>query len=123
MSAIFIFCFLIAAVLTLIQFIKISKIKKELLKHGYDGAKMLNTVNSSPKQFFGGIKDSMKHSMFSFEYLVISNFGKDALAFVTEGNLVQELQSLRKTHRCFNVTAAVSVIVLALILGLFLLNQ
>lgn len=119
----FLINFLVELVVVILLGFKTQKLKKIVLNNGYSSSNVSGVVLPAQEQM-ENFKDSYGHSLFSFDYHLISNFGKEILSHVNNENYKEQVTDLKKIHRTYiRLLISGIVLLLASIIVFFLISS
>lgn len=114
--------FLAELIVIIILFSKTQKLKKIILSSGYSPLTVSGTILPAQEQI-ENFKDSYGYSLFSFEYYLISNFGKEILSQANSGNYKVQMVDLRKIHNTYTRLLFSGIVFLLVSIAIFFIIQ
>jgi hypothetical protein len=96
----FVITFLVELVVVIILLVKTHRLKKLALKNGYSSSRITGIILPAKEQV-QNFKDSIGYSLFSFNFLIITSFGKDFLPQMDNDIYKVSVENLRKIHKVY----------------------
>lgn len=120
--ALFFISFVLGLIVFVIIFYKTQKLKKAVLSSGYSPSTVSGGILPAQEQL-KNFKDSYGYSLFSFEYYLISNFGKEILSQVNNENYKAQMVDLRKIYHTYTRLLFSGLLSLLISIAIFFLMR